>query len=242
MRAKLLIALFAAALGVAGGWFGGSRTQKPREHIEATQPTQQPANVPLMPPPREPDFTQLAKPTRDVVRIPLDKVYSTSGQKGLNAIPEPPDKSWEEAWKPLFNSLNRSRASNSFLVVAPDIYGAISATRSHYETLLPVEPVDLDDPSKKEPDVGQNLTWLFVFLGSGNEEEGWMLQDIEVENSTVTFRVQRFSERGSFGNPNSWAQLWWVPLPRPESGSQVLIVIKDNSEKPPLVTRRVQIK
>ncbi len=242
MKTKLLVAIgIAVAVGFGAGWFVGHKPATKPE--ETPQPQAQQANVPVMPPPREPDITQLAKPTRDVVRIPLDKVYTTSRQKGLKPLPEPPDKNWEASWKPLFRMLDNTWLSNTFLVVSPDIYGAMNETRSRYETLNRSHPLDIDDPRTSDLDVGPTLVWLFVFLGSGAEDEGWTLQDVEVQASKISVRVQGYqAAEGGFGFSTRRGQAWWVPIPRPAPRSHVVIVIEDDSDKPPLVTRRVQIK
>jgi hypothetical protein len=240
MRAKLLIALFAAALGVAGGWLGGSRVQKPREHVEVTQPTQQPEPKTKATETKEqPTNKQKDKPKS--VSIPLDKVYSTSGQKGLQLLPEPPNERWVRGRKLLSEILDHSGASNAFLVVAPDIHDALTATQFCYLRNHNASIVQPETQFLKDPDVGSNTVWLHVFLGAGSDAEGWKLKSIDIENDTITFRCSTFMEIPGIPGFVNWGQAYWAPIPRP-SASEVLIVIEEDSNPVPLFTRRVTIK
>jgi hypothetical protein len=174
-------------------------------------------------------------------KVPLDRVYSWSGQKGLRPIPKLSGERWDDLYASLDDWLNHTNVTNAFLLVNTDIHAALWATRRVYDPGENVDTIDPDDPVEDVDWAEPKTVWLFLLLGSVDDGESWELLDVEVEANVATVRCRPLP-------PPLWSGRWprgqayWIPLPKPSRSKPYQIVIHDGRSDVPYFTRRVLIR
>ncbi len=231
MRAKLLIALFAATLGVAGGWFGGSRTQKTREQIANPQPIQLPESQSKNTEPKEqptPQNKDNGKENPKSVSVPLAAIYGLSGQHDLKQLPINRYEDLRDEVVQIERRLEKFPVQALFVVRAVTINGAVSQTLSGLRGQNLTHEVSLTGDEGVEP------LWCCVFLGNGSHTENWRIESITQTGSEVVIRYS--TPQHISATATSYPHCYWFQLKDVRPG-RLNIRLFDEGESPSAVVR-----
>jgi hypothetical protein len=231
MRAKLLLTVCALVVCALGGWFAG-RQPPPSDAPQRAEPTPPAAAVV----PREPKVEAPAKPVPNATSVSLTGAYTTRKQTGLKLLPFGPGTK-----HPLFAHLDNSGSSNAFLVSAPDISGALVATKSVLLDVCSAGRVDPMDPLTADEKSGPNKLWLFAFLGPVCDAEHWVLNEVVVGEREIVLRCARADTTVDARVGETTGQAFWCPLPLLQLDKEYQIVVRDGESELPMLTRRVRI-
>lgn len=173
--------------------------------------------------------------------IPLHSVVTTSGQNGLiGATAGYRDGKPVEEFGPLLRQIldanHFNGASNAFLVDAPSINDAMSASvgvlvggRSA------LVPATLDMPNAP-----RGNHWLVVYLGvAGSGPVNWVLDSVSVETGRVQFNYHQHATGAETADINAY--YYWVPLGKLDDGVCKL-ELYETGLKDVTLSRRVEIK
>jgi hypothetical protein len=132
--------------------------------------------------------------------IPLDSVVTTANQPELQHARATYDaEGYTEPYGKFLEQLlgEKIGASNVFLVEAPGITEAVSASRG---VLIGARAADTPAPLNM-PDPPRGSYWLVVFLGIRGSSPGhWLVDSVTVHGDVVRFSYHR---RGSGGRPKT---------------------------------------
>lgn len=233
MRAKLLIAVFACALGAFGGWLV-ARQPAPTN----TRKQLEPAALALVPPEPLP-FTPPVAPS--AARCTLGEIYTTFKHPNLKLLPPALNETNRRATAKLTDALDSSGAATCFLVSAPDIYAALGATARVLFDREPAHQVDPNDPFTAEDSVGPNRLWLFAFLGPACDADHWALKEVVVDDKAIVLRCARADTTVASRSGETTGQAFWCPLP-PLAPGEYHAVVRDGESPVPLAARRVTVR
>jgi hypothetical protein len=174
-------------------------------------------------------------------RVPLESVYSTSGQKELKHMTaafrhkEDGDRDYIEpyGWNlEQINRLSQLGCSNVFLVRGKDIAGAVKSTRWLYMgTGSGDVPVFADEESKAAP------LWAVAFFGvSGSNPPAWLVQSVERKGKTV--RISYVTRTAATHDQHRY--FLWVPIGTLEAGTYTFELF-DVEKKEVTLLRRCRV-
>lgn len=203
MRTKLLIAVFAGALGALGGWLIG----RPPAPAGAEAPKHAgPSAVPkiaLAPPPH---------PARTESDVPLSSIYTTAYHKGLRSLPRNRDETFTSICERLDERLHRLRFPTAFLVQSGTIYGAVGTTVNVLEG-------HAQNGVNLRSDLGPDSGWAVLYLGNRNDS-------ITIISATISSGELKLNYRSSDGDDESAREsvphMYWIRLPKLTPGDVVL--------------------
>jgi|GEM_PF-6965365 len=195
MRAKLLIAVCALAVGAAGGWFA-KRVPAP----VAPEPLAQasaPAPLALAPMPR---------PARNPRVIPLADIYGAGSHSGMKRLPH-----WEmildDGWDSLRKAI-RFSSQHAFLVNAPTIHAAGDHAAALIRGEWSGDELPLEEPLE------HNKLWAVVSFGLRSFGSLEMLSFTATDDG-LTVNYRRVGQVLVSGG-NYYA--FFVPLGKPKPG------------------------
>ena len=165
---------------------------------------------------------------KELRKIPLNSIYTTSEQKGLKAV----DEALRQSSKPLEELIERSvtmGASNVFLVRGNDVAGAVQATRQVFTGSSVDEPVPLDQRS--EPD----SFWVVAYFGISGSGEAWLVRSVEVTGKEVRITFKK----GVSENNDEHPYFAWVPIGKLDPGTYTLELFDQRRQQATLVRRVV---
>lgn len=166
-------------------------------------------------------------------RVPLDSVYSTTGQKELKRVTRRPDESYGNDLSLMLRDWGTG-LSNAFLVLAQDLTGAIKATREAFSAAAPADIV----VGRNKP-LNASTLWLVAYLGTdGSTPPAWLIESVELDNKTI--RVVYQSPRRTSSTNDSHQYFIWVPLDQRQPGTYTLELVDAETKQPSLV-RRVKV-
>lgn len=173
MRAKLLIAVCALALGAAGGWFAN----RPSAPLAPEPPAQASAPAPLA-------LAPMPRPARNERVIPLAAVYGTGSQKNVPLIPNWDGFEDGQTWLNLRDTI-RGPSQRAFVVNAPTIKAAGEQVAGALRGFRNPDYVNLEAPLEK------NTLWAFVSFGSLPGAPAREVLSIHETDDTLTLNYQR---------------------------------------------------
>jgi hypothetical protein len=168
----------------------------------------------------------------DVRKIPLESIYSTSGQQGMQYLTRRLDQPYGPHLQEIYDKF-KCGASTLFLVRGKDIAAAARAAR---RVLAGYREVDRPVATEAQAEVAP--LWLVVYLGpaSGSTPPRWWIEGVEVKGQVV---------RLTFSNPKPlWStgalhqHFLWVPLGTLKAGTYTLELF-DADKKEVVLSRRV---
>jgi hypothetical protein len=149
-------------------------------------------------------------------KVPLETIYTTGGQKGLRALPDP-------------YSFPRG-PSNMFLVRGEDVDDAIAATTS---ILAAGEPVV---SAVGTGGVRSNKIWLAAYFGTAGSGSPWIVTSLEIQDRRICLHYRQLD-----GTSNDLHQyLIWAPLGQLPAATYTLELVDDDRDTVTL-SRRVLI-
>lgn len=244
MRSKLLIAISATLLGLGAGWLlGRAPAPKPAERdagAKATEPTE--AKVPLMPPPRKPDFDSSLTPTTQSdlnglsvnrVEIPLSSIYSTAYQKDLRSLPRKRDEAFTSVCENLDERLHKLHFPTAFLVESTTIYGAVGGTvnvlNGHSKQLFSLRS-----------DLGPDSAWAVLFLGNIRDTIKITVTSALYASGELTVNYHSTDEEGDTTRERV-PHIYWIRLPKLMSGG-IVLRLHDTATKVDALLVRVTLR
>lgn len=173
--------------------------------------------------------------------IPLTEIVTTSPQKGLQSVRDvlqqnknarQPDAA-DGYLRQLLSGSNGS--SNVFLVDAPNIYGALSASFS-----ILVGGRSADTPALvNTPDPPHGGHWLVAYLGAGpSNPTWWTLESVSVEKGKVILSYR--PSKPSAATDDVHQYYYWIPLGKLDSGVYELQLV-DADKAAITLMRRVEV-
>lgn len=175
MRAKLLIAALAGALGVFGGWLIGRQPAPPVAEVpKASEPAPTP-KLTLAPPPR---------PARGERVIPLSEIVGTGSQPGMKDSLRWQQIGHEDRWKPLQKSLANSQTQHIFLVNALTVFSAADSAAYLLAGRGNADTVEFT------ADNADDNFWGFVSLGTWGDVPAKEIVSVTVSESSLEVRYK----------------------------------------------------
>jgi hypothetical protein len=191
MRAKLLIAVCACALGALGGWFA------------ARQPAPAVADVPQQP-------ANENRPTEVGTRIPFGSVRSLIPHAGMKSLEPARDPAFGQLVNQLRERLENCPYRTAFLVHAPTLYGAVEDALGVFTNQSVLNAIGVRGARGSDP------CWAILHLGTYLD-----CTTVEVTSFTLSQReltlVHKLHELPET-NRRSLPYLYIVPLPPLEAG------------------------
>ncbi|MBY0458770.1 MAG: hypothetical protein K2V38_15645 [Gemmataceae bacterium] len=233
MRSKLLLATFAALLGLAAGWWLRSPTSNStvadppalaRPSVEVEQPA---PGVAVAPRPH---------PYSPRAFIPLSEVYSTSFQREL-AGPPPLAETYVRRFEELRQAATNPGTSNVFVVFADTreelVAYTFAALRYYYSPHVGTR-------RRAKPGTPLNL-WLVAILRPTNSSPpGWEVTSVESFGYRVRLNYQR-PKGVAGGTADVHPYVYWCKLPESHHLDYQL-ELYDEDEEVVALTRRVRVR
>jgi hypothetical protein len=213
MRYTLAVACIAAGLGVGGGLLIGWRTadrQPAPELVEKQAPTE-----PAIPLPKK-DTQPVAKTEKTGVKIPFDKIYTTTKQRGMRLLDVRYHEDSQQELNELTKRLGEYRVLSTFIVSSATIRGALSESLAVFTkgqetwgvSRKRSEYVD-GDPTEFE-----DALWVFLYLGTATEYGRPEMEVNEVyQRDSELVIAYRHTPSPSVGIASATTPYcFWVPL------------------------------
>jgi hypothetical protein len=218
MRAKLLIAVFACALGALGGRLIG-RQPAPAvaevPHTSATEPIPQ-ARLALAPPPRA--------VVRKSAYIPLSEVHSTSGQRELAGYPAFGTDAVSNAFRHVEVAARSCGTSNVFVLSADNVGEFVSTLSATLTSTYPPEVVWRRGVPEGTP---LNLWLVAILRPSHSTPHAWEVESVEAEGPRVRFTYRRTPNLlASTGDVHAY--IYWCKLPESHHDVYTLELFNDD--------------
>jgi hypothetical protein len=157
-------------------------------------------------------------------QIPLESIYSTTGQKGLKALKMRLDEPQGQELQGIARGY-RGGASDVFLVRGKDIAAAVKAARQAFTAGQSADgPVIPDAASRAAP------LWVVAYLGSaGSSPPAWLVHSVEVKGQMVRVTFRKPKRFGSTRDLHPY--FLWVPLGKVEAGTYTLELFDADKEE-----------
>jgi hypothetical protein len=166
-------------------------------------------------------------------KVPLDSIYSTSGQNGLKLLaPGHGDGLIPNEMRELHRQGTRFGASNVFLARVDDYVGAVKAT---WEVFTHGQSASAPVNEYSRPKSVQY--WLVAYLGvAGSEPLEWRVKSAEVQRHVVRLTYTKEGAKTNDVHP----YFVWVPLGELKAGTYSLELFEQDLKQATL-SRRVTV-
>jgi hypothetical protein len=167
-------------------------------------------------------------------KIPLESIYSTTGQKSLKPVKGHHSEPYSNDLSQIRSGL-RSGASNIFLVRGNNITQAIAATRRLF-----VGGGAADVPVLEGVGLEEGPLWLVTYFGSaGSKPSAWQVEPVEQKGKTIRVPFWKPGRLGSTSDIHAY--LVWIPLGELEEGAYTLELF-DINQREVILMRRVLVE
>jgi hypothetical protein len=171
---------------------------------------------------------------KDAVRIPLERVYTTSAQKNLTRPEFVRDEKADKLYERVRKEVAKTGLTNLFLAGADDLRAALMATDLAFSAAYPG-----DKPVQEVGSTPAKQYWLVVYLGlSGSEPPRWYLNSVRVQSELIRFHYVN-GEREE-RTADECVYLYWVPLGKLKAGTYLLEIFDDDTSMS-MLGRRVTV-